>query len=145
LGYGLLITDTERYAMPTYHIFCGIFITGGFLFSFGSYVPSWDSAYYPLMMSQNIQYKEYLKSKWWLIVIATTISTLLASIYLLVGWELYLGILVGGIFNLGVNAHLVLLSGTFIKTPIDLSSGQKIFGDRQALNLKTFLLTIPKL
>ena len=39
--------------------------------NFGQFVPSWDSAYYKLLMSQNITYKDYLASKWWLVVIAT--------------------------------------------------------------------------
>ena len=32
-----------------------------------------------------------------------------------------------------------------IKTPIDLTSNKKAFGDKQAFNMKTLLLTIPKL
>ena len=126
-------------------IFAGIFVSGGFLFTFGQFVPSWDSAYYQLMMSQNIQYKEYLSSKWWLVVIATAISTVLASFYLFFGWHTYLLVLVGAIYNIGVNSHLVLLGGAFVKTPIDLSTATKAFGDKQAFNMKTMLLTIPKL
>jgi len=126
-------------------IFAGIFVSGGFLFTFGQFVPSWDSAYYQLMMSQNIQYKEYLSSKWWLVVIATAISTLLASFYLFFGWHTYLLVLVGAVYNIGVNSHLVLLGGAFVKTPIDLSTATKAFGDKQAFNVKTMLIAIPKL
>jgi hypothetical protein len=57
-------------------IFFGIFVSGGFLITFGQFVPSWDSAYYQLMMTQNIPYKGYLSSKWWLMVIATIVTTL---------------------------------------------------------------------
>ena len=63
-------------------IFAGVFVSGGFLFIFGQFVPSWDSAYYQLMMSQNIPYRQYIQSKWWLMVIGTIISTILASFYL---------------------------------------------------------------
>ena len=64
--YGLLFFTggIEAYDGPVWKIFAGIFISGGFLFSFGQFVPSWDSSYYPLMMSQNIRYREYLTSKW---------------------------------------------------------------------------------
>ncbi len=126
-------------------IFAGIFVSGGFLFTFGQFIPSWDSAYYPLMMSQNIPYKDYIKSKWWLMVIATVISTLLASFYLYLGVHTYLLIVVGAIFNIGVNSHLVMLGGAYVKTPIDLTSGKGAFGDKKAFNVKTMLLTIPKL
>jgi hypothetical protein len=53
--------------------------------------------------------------------------------------------LVGAIYNIGVNSYLVLWGGAYIKTPIDLTSNKKAFGDKQAFNAKTLLLTLPKL
>lgn len=127
------------------HIFAGIFVSGGFLFVFGQFVPSWDSSYYQLMMTQNIPYRGYITSKWWLIVIATFISTILASFYLFFGWETYLTIVVGAIYNIGVNSHLVLLGGAFTKTPIDLSNAGGAFGDKKAFNVSAMLLSLPKI
>jgi len=147
LFYGLLFFTgaVEAYDGPVWKIFAAIFVTGGFLLSFGQFVPSWDSAYYPLMMSQNIKYKEYLSSKWWLMVIATLISTVLASGYLYFGWDVYLAIIVAAIYNIGVNSHVVLWAGAYVKTPIDLTSNKKAFGDKQAFNTKTLLLSLPKM
>ncbi|WP_109436177.1 MULTISPECIES: DUF5687 family protein [Aquimarina] len=147
LFYGLLFFTgaVETYEGPVWRIFAAIFVTGGFLLSFGQFVPSWDSSYYPLMMSQNIRYKEYLSSKWWLMVIATLISTVLASGYLYYGWDVYLAIIVGAIYNIGVNSHVVLWAGAYVKTPIDLTSNKKAFGDKQAFNAKTLLLSLPKM
>ncbi|HEY5370860.1 MAG TPA: DUF5687 family protein [Hanamia sp.] len=145
LFYGLLIVTNHMYSAPAWKLFSGIFVSGGFLFTFGGFVPSWDSSYYPLMMSQNIKYKEYLLSKWWLIVIATAISVIVASFYLFLGWKMYLAIIVGGIYNIGVNAHIVLWGGAYVKTPIDLTSGKKALGDKKAFNSKTLLISIPKL
>ena len=148
LFYGVLFfTDTTGglYNAPVWKIFAGIFVTGGFLFTFGQYVPSWDSSYYPLMMSQNIVYREYLNAKWAMITIATMASTVLGSFYIIFGWDVYAAILTGAIYNIGVNGHLVLLSGAFIKSPIDLTTTTKPFGDKQAFNAKTLLLSLPKL
>lgn len=145
--YGLLFftNSIEAYQSPMFQIFAGIFVSGGFLFTFGQFVPSWDSAYYQLMMSQNIQYREYISSKWWLMVIGTLISTILASFYLFFGLHTYLLIVCGAIFNIGVNSHLVMLGGAFVKTPIDLTTGKGAFGDKQAFNFKTMLIAIPKM
>ncbi len=145
--YGLLFftNSIEAYKGPFWRIFAGIFVSGGFLFSFGQFVPSWDSAYYPLMMSQNIRYKEYISSKWYLMVIATIVTTVLASFYLYFGWQAYVAVVVGAIYNIGVNSHMVLWGGAYIKTPIDLTSNKKAFGDKKSFNAKTLLLTIPKL
>lgn len=147
LFYGLLFFSRgiDIYDNPMMKMFAGIFVSGGFLFTFGQFVPSWDSAYYPLMMTQNISYKGYLNAKWWLIVIATAVSTILASFYLYFGLESYLIIVVGAIYNIGVNSHLVLLGGAYVKTPIDLGSSKGAFGDKKAFNIKTMLISLPKM
>lgn len=147
LFYGLLFFTgaVEVYDGPFWRMFAAVFVTGGFLFMFGQFVPSWDSAYYPLMMTQNIEYKEYLRSKWLLMIIATAASTVLAIPYLYFGWETLAAVLVGALFNMGINAHLVLLGGAYIKTPVDLESSKKAFGDKSSFNLKTMLLSLPKM
>ena len=144
LFYGLIFM-MDIYDYPLTKVFVGIFVTGGFLFSFGQFVPSWDSSYYALMMTQNVPYKEYLKSKWWLVVVGTLVSIPLASFYIFFSWESYFAILAGGIYNIGVNAHMVLLSGAYTRTPLDLNSMQRAFGDKKSFNAKTILLGIPKI
>ncbi len=146
LFYGLLFLGNMRGAnrSEAIQIFAGIFVTGGFMLNFGQFVPSWDSSYYQLMMSQNIQYREYLSSKWWLMVIATLISSLLAAFYLYFGWHTYLLMLTGAVYNIGVNSHIVLLGGAYNKTPIDITV-RKAFGDKQAINFTNFIIAIPKI
>ncbi|PWA05250.1 DUF5687 family protein [Flavobacterium psychrotolerans] len=146
LFYGLLFLRQDMpHAGNVMQIFAGIFVSGGFLLNFGQFVPSWDSGHYKLLMSQNITYKDYLTSKWWLMVIATVISTVLASFYLYFGWETYMAIVVGAIYNIGVNSHLVLWGGAYVKTPIDLNAANNSFGNKQGFNVQTMLLSIPKL
>lgn len=146
LFYGFFIyTNPSMRESSGWLILSGIFISGGFQFTFGGFVPSWDSSYYPLMMSQNIRYKEYLTSKWWLIVTATVISMILASFYLFVDAQYYWAVLAGGIYNIGVNSYITLLSGAFTKTPIDLTSAKNLFGNKKAFNFRTVLLTLPQI
>lgn len=145
--YGLLFFTNlvPMYNNPIMHMFASIFVTGGFIFNFGNYIPSWDSSYYPFMMTQKFTYKDYLKSKWWLMVISTCICVVLALFYLSFGLDIYLMILAGAIFNIGVNTHLVMLSGAFVKTPIDLGTNKNLMGDKNAFNIKTLLLALPKM
>ncbi|RZK12639.1 MAG: hypothetical protein EOO46_02450 [Flavobacterium sp.] len=147
LFYGLLFFTggIESYNSPAMHMFAGVFVSGGFLITFGQFVPSWDSAYYPLMMTQNISYRDYLNSKWWLMVVATAVTAVIASPYLYFGLHIYLMILVGAVYNIGVNALLVLLGGAYTKTPIDLASSKGAFGDKKAYNVKTLLFSLPQL
>lgn len=145
LFYGLL-TFTKGYQNDFMQLFTGIFVTGGFMLMFGQRVPSWDSSYYPLMMTQNVPYKEYLKGKWALIIIGIFASMILASAYLLVSWEFYLTVVAAGLYNLGVNSYITLLAGAFNKKPIDLNAKSKSFGGgTNNFNMKIMLLMIPQL
>jgi hypothetical protein len=126
-------------------VFAALFCTGGFLFSFGGLVPSWDSSYYKLMMSQNIPYREFLLSKWWLMVIVTTMTTLLSLWYVYFGIEWLYAILAGAVYNIGLNSSVVLLSGAYVKMPIDLTSNTNAFGNSKAFNVKSLLLVLPKM
>lgn len=145
LFYGLLIYSGNIYKSPTMMIFLGIFVTGGFQFMFGQKIPSFDSSYFPLMMTLNVPYKEYLNAKWWLMNMVTFISMIIASFYIYFGWQLYLSILAGAIYNIGVNSQMVLLGGAFNKMPVDLNSKMKSFGTKNNFNIKTMLLLIPQM
>lgn len=144
LFYGLL-SYTKSYDNSFMQLFMGIFVTGGFMMMFGQRVPAWDSSYYPLMMTSNVPYKEYLKGKWSLIIIGISCSIILATFYLFVDLEFYLTILAAGLYNLGVNSYITLLAGAFNKKPIDLNAKAKSFGGGNNFNMKTFLLMIPQL
>jgi len=93
LFYGLLFFTMDVYKGGVMQAFAAVFVTGGFLINFGQFVPSWDSSYYQLMMTQSISYKEYLNSKWWLMVIGTAISMIAASFYIYFGWDFFLTLL----------------------------------------------------
>ena len=112
---------------------------------FGQRVPAFDSSYYPLMMTLNVPYKEYLKAKWWLMNIVTGFSIILALCYVYFGWDMYLTFFAAGIYNIGVNSQFTLWSGAFNKMQIDLNAKEKRFGQKNSFNMKSLLLLIPKL
>lgn len=123
-------------------VFAAIFATGGFMISFGQFVPSWDSAHYPLFMTQNVSYREYLLSKWYIMVIACIITFIICSFYLFISPIFFLALLAGAIFNIGFNSNLILLMGAFVRQPIDLSSNVGAFGNTKAFNVNTLILSL---
>lgn len=146
LFYGLLYFAGSAYSTDFMRVFLGIFVTGGFLLMFGQRVPAWDSSYYPLMMTQKVPYKDYLEAKWYLVVLATAVSMILALGYLFISWEFYLTIFAAGLYNLGVNSYLTLLAGAFNKQPIDLNSSTKSFsGNSNNFSMKLLLIMIPQM
>lgn len=145
LFYGLLMFTNDIYNTPAWMMFMGLFVTGGFQFTFGQRVPAFDSAYYPLMMTQNVPYREYLKAKWWLMNIVTAISIVLALFYAYFGWNVYFAFFAAGLYNIGVNSQFTLLSGAYNKNLIDLNAKEKRVGQKNTFTFKAILLAIPKM
>lgn len=145
LFYGLFFfTSDVYYDMPAILAFASMFITGGFLMTFGQLVPSWDSEYYKLFMSQNISYKKYLESKWYLMVVAVAISFVLSTPYIYFGWEIFGMIAAGALFNIGLNTFITLLGGALNRVPIELNTKAKAFSNTNGFNLTQMLIGLPK-
>jgi len=130
---------------PYMMAFAMMFVTGGFAMTFGQLVPSWDSEYYKLLMSQNIKYKTYLESKWYLMSVAVIVSFILATPYIYFGWHIYALLIAGMFFNLGVNSYLVLFGGSLLRMPVKLNEKAKAFGNTQGFKMSQMLITLPKL
>ncbi len=146
LFYGLVFYTQQTYKdMPAVLAFASIFITGGFLLSFGQLVPSWDSEYYKMLMSQNIPYRQYLESKWYLMVFAVFVSFILATPYLYFGVDIYLMILAGAFFNIGVNSFITLLGGALNRVPVELNTKAKAFSNTNGFNPTQLLIGLPKM
>ena len=146
LFYGLIFYTNKTYQeMPAILAFASIFVTGGFLLTFGQLVPSWDSEYYKLLMSQNISYKKYLESKWYLMVFAVTLSFILSTPYLYFGWKIYGMIVAGAFFNIGLNSFITLFGGALNRTPVELNVKAKAFSNTNGFNPTQMLIALPKM
>ena len=146
LFYGLLFYNLDFYRnTQSFITLASVFITGGFLFSFGGFVPAWDSEYYKLMMSQNVSYKKYLESKWSLMTTACFISFILSIPYIYFGWEIFSMIAAGAAFNIGLNSFITLYGGALNRQPIKLNEKAKAFSNTQSFSLTQMIIAIPKL
>lgn len=146
LFYGLIFYTQEAYQkMPAFLAFASMFVTGGFLMTFGQLVPSWDSEYYKLLMSQNIPYRKYLESKWYLMVVAVAISFVLSTPYLYFGWNIFGMIAAGALFNIGLNSFITLFGGALNRVPIELNVKAKAFSNTNGFNPTQMLIALPKL
>lgn len=146
LFYGLIFYTQDSYKeMPAILAFASVFVTGGFLMSFGQLVPSWDSEYYKLLMSQNIPYRQYLESKWYLMVVAVSISFVLSIPYLYFGWKIFGMIAAGAVFNVGLNSFITLFGGALNRVPIELNVKAKAFSNTNGFNPTQMLIALPKI
>lgn len=141
--YAVYFFTNEIYheKMPSFLIFAALFVTGGFVINFGQFIPAWDSSYYRMIMSQNIQYRNFLESKWLLMVAMTFVLYILSIPYIYFGIDKFLMISAGAIFNIGFNSLFILFAGSFNRKSIDLSRGG--FGNTQGMSTSQFLIIIP--
>ncbi|GAA4802602.1 DUF5687 family protein [Litoribaculum gwangyangense] len=144
LLYGLFFYPQPVYQDKTFFfIFIGIFSTGIFLINFGQFVPAWDSGYYKLLMSQNIKYEQYLKSKFTLMAVSVALLFILGIPYVFFGWKILFAHFAAAIYNIGVNTHVILWGGSFNRKKIDLS--QKAAFNYQGTGAVQWLIGIPLL
>lgn len=142
--YGLVFYTMDDFgATSPMMVFVGIFITGIFLTNFGQFIPAWDSAYYSMMMSQNIPLRKYLESKAGLISVSVVVMFLLSIPYVYFGWQALAINFSCALYNLGVNIPLILLFGSMNKKRIDLD--KSAFANMQGAGAAQFLVMIPLL
>ncbi|MDD5148952.1 MAG: DUF5687 family protein [Flavobacterium sp.] len=121
LAYGLIIYTNPHYKdMSAFFVVVGILMTGIFMLNFGQFIPSWDSNYYGMMMSQNIPLKQYLASKAGLMSVSVVVLAILSTPYLYFGWRVLAINLACATYNLGVNIPVLLFAGSYNKKKIDL-------------------------
>lgn len=142
LLYGLFFYPQPMYReMEFMFAFIGVFVTGIFLMNFGQFVPAWDSSYYKLLMSQNIQYKDYLRSKHTLMALSVIILFVLSIPYVYFGWKILIAHFAAAVYNVGVNTHVILFGGAFNRKKIALD--QKAAFNFQGTGAVQWLIGIP--
>jgi len=143
LLYGLMFFTNPVYGEggASMYVFAAIFITGMFMMNFGQFIPSWDSAYFNLLMSQNISMKQYLKSKRILLLISIGVLTMLSLPYFYFGWKVGVLLLAGGVYNAGVNVPGLLYLCTFNKKRVDLAKSAMM--NYEGMGIAQWLMMIP--
>ena len=142
LGYGMIFYPEDNYqSMPSIFVFVGIFMTGIFMINFGQFIPSWDSSYYSMMMSQNIPLKKYLASKAGLMTFSVVVLTMLSTPYLYFGWKILLINLCCAVYNIGINVPVLLYAGSFNRKRIELEKSP--FMNYQGTGATQWLIALP--
>ncbi|KAA5827401.1 hypothetical protein FPF71_00720 [Algibacter amylolyticus] len=142
LLYGLVFYVNPQFiSMTPSYIFVGVFSTGIFLMNFGQFVPAWDSSYYGLLMTQNLKYEQYLKSKFTLMALSVLILFVLGIPYVYFGWKVLFAHFAAAIYNMGVNTHVILLGGSFNRKKINLN--EKAVFNYQGTGAVQWLIGIP--
>lgn len=145
----LLLYGFFFYPNPVYNdkigwlIFAGLFVTGGFLISYGQFLVAWESSYFDAILTKNINYEQYFKAKHLILLLPTAASWLLSIPYLYFGFNILKVNTAAFLFNAGFNIYVYMLLAAYNNKRIDLSRGAMM--NYQGVGAKQFLVAIPVL
>jgi len=104
-------------------VFVGMFMTGIFIINYGQFMFSWQASHFDGLLVSKINFVDFLKGKYLLFTIVSTVFFLLTTPYIYFGWKTILIHFVMYLWNVGVNTTMVLFFANRNYKRIDLSKG----------------------
>ncbi len=102
-------------------MFGAIFMTGVSIIIYGQFMFAWQSAHFDGLLVNKINFKNYIKAKFLLFTIASTVITLLASFYGFLSPKLLVLQLAAYLYNIGFGTVIVLYLATYNYKRIDIT------------------------
>lgn len=122
-------------------MFGAIFMTGISIIIYGQFMFAWQSAHFDGLLSNKINFKDYIKAKFLLFTIACTIVTLLASFYGFLSPKLLLLHLAAYLYNIGFGTVVVLFLATLNYKRLDITKSSSF--NYQGTGATQWLLMFP--
>jgi hypothetical protein len=120
--YGLIFYTNHHYG-DGWKVFCGMFMTGIFIISYGQFMFGWQAGHFDGILVNKINFRDFLRGKYLLFTAVSTIAFLLTTAYAYFGWHVVLVHFVMYLWNIGVNTTIVLFFANRNYKRIDLSKG----------------------
>lgn len=142
LLYGLIFYPQEMYLNSNYWlIFVGVFVTGGFFLNYGQYLYSWESEHFDFVISNNIDTKNYIKSKFFLMIPIVGICYLLTIPYAYFGFKVLVVNTIMFVWNIGIGTFVLMFFSTNNSKRLELSSNDAF--NMKGVGAQQFIMVIP--
>jgi hypothetical protein len=122
LLYGLLFYTNKHYG-DSWKVFCGMFMTGIFIISYGQFMFGWQAGHFDGIMVSKVKFSDFLKAKYLLFTAISSVAFVLTLPYAYFGWNIILVHFAMYLWNIGVNVTIVLFFANRNYKRIDLSKG----------------------
>lgn len=122
-------------------MFGAIFMTGISVIIYGQFMFAWQSAHFDGLLSNKINFKDFIKAKFLLFTISCTIITLLASFYGFISPKLLLLHLAAYLYNIGFGTVVVLYLATLNYKRLDITKSASF--NYQGTGATQWLLMFP--
>ncbi|MES2828590.1 MAG: DUF5687 family protein [Bacteroidota bacterium] len=122
-------------------MFGAIFMTGVSIIIYGQFMFAWQSAHFDGLLSNKINFKDFIKAKFLLFTIACTTITLLASFYGFISPKLLLLHVAAYLYNVGFGTVVVLYLATLNYKKLDITKSASF--NYQGTGATQWLLIFP--
>ncbi len=142
LLYGLIFYPDPKNLSHQYILdLVGIFVSGGFLITYGQYILAWESRHFDFILTSNVNSEEFFHAKYYLMTIPTAMLFVLTLPYAYFGTKVLATNVVMLFYNLGINAPFLLFMASFNRKRMELDRGQMM--NYQGVGLNNFLNVLP--
>jgi hypothetical protein len=124
-------------------LFAAIFMTGINISVYGQFMFAWQSAHFDGLLVSKIDLKDFIKAKFLLFTISSTLITALSSFYGFMSYKLLLLHLAAYIYNIGVGTVVVLYFANFNYKRLDITRSASF--NWQGVGASQWLLGLPLL
>jgi len=140
-AYGFLFYQDKNLNNYLILIFIGFFLTSIFAIQYGQFSFSWESSFFDCYLANKISPFSYIKSKFMLFALTSTIGFLVTLPYALISYKIAFINAAMLIYNIGISSVMILAFSTYNTTRIDLGRSQ--FMNYQGTGVTQFLSVIP--
>ena len=143
LLYGFLFYKEEPISKDAFGLmmFGAVFMTGVSILIYGQFIYAWQSSHFDGLLSNKINFKDYIKAKFLLFTMACTMITILASFYGFLSPKLLLLHLAAYLYNIGFGTVVVLYLGTMNYKRLDINKSASF--NYQGTGATQWLLAFP--
>lgn len=123
LCYGLLLYKPKYIESDSFGalIFAAVFMTGIGILMYGQFMFAWQSAHFDGLLANKINFRNFIKAKFLLFTISSTIITILSTFYGFMSYKLLYLHLVCYLYNIGFASVLVLYFATMNYKRLDIT------------------------
>ncbi|WPU94538.1 DUF5687 family protein [Mucilaginibacter sabulilitoris] len=140
--YGLIFY-TNPLLNKNWAVFAGMFMTGIFIINYGQFMFSWQGSHFDGLLVSKISFTDFLKAKYLLFTMVSTIAFLLSTPYVYFGWRILITHLIMYLWNIGINTTIMLFFANRNFRRIDLSKSASF--NWEGVGATQLLLTFPLL
>jgi hypothetical protein len=143
LFYGLLLYRKQSLEKDDFGmmLFAAVFMTGNMILLYGQFMFGWQSKEFDGLLANRLSVKNFIKAKFLLFTLSSTVLVILVSFYGLMSWKILLIQFAAYLYSVGIASVLVLYFATRNYKYIDLSKASSF--NFQGVGASAMIMSLP--